>query len=114
MAGGTSSYNGRVEVFTMGQWGTICDDWWSLNNADTACRQLGFPFGASEAISGFGGGTGPIWLDNLACGAYTQIIFNCYSPNQVGVHNCDHTEDAGLTCIPIRKSNLVKLTCCAI
>ena len=106
MAGGTSGYNGRVEVFTMGQWGTVCDDWWDVGDASAACRQLGFPFGASEAISGFGGGTGPIWLDNLVCGVGHNSLFRCWTPGGIGVHNCDHSEDAGLTCIPIREYDL--------
>ena len=44
LVGGT--YNsGRVEICDSGAWGTICDDFWSQNDGDVACRQLGFPGG---------------------------------------------------------------------
>ena len=42
LAGGSLSNEGRVEVCRSGQWKTVCDNNWSVNEARVVCRQLGF------------------------------------------------------------------------
>ena len=37
-----------VEVKLDGRWGGICDDGFSFNEANVACRQLGFELGAEQ------------------------------------------------------------------
>ncbi|NXE55999.1 MARCO protein, partial [Casuarius casuarius] len=93
IAGGGS--RGRVEILHNGSWGTICDDSWDSRDATVVCRMLGY----SRAISAFtaSAGTGEIWLDEVNCGGNEHSILDCAKPGW-GLHNCSHSEDAGVEC----------------
>ena len=43
LLGGTTEYEGSIEVCVNGIWGTICDRSWSSNDALVACTQAGYP-----------------------------------------------------------------------
>ena len=105
LVGGNTPHEGRLEIFYGGRWGTVCDDYWTDEEADVACRALGFPEG-SVGNGGrflrahFGEGAGPIHLDDLLCVGNETSLIDCprANNNAVGVHNCDHSEDVGVRC----------------
>ncbi|CAH1244699.1 DMBT1 [Branchiostoma lanceolatum] len=94
---GTAS-SGRVEVFYNGQWGTICDDGFDLDDAKVICRQLGFT-NATQAYTQahFGEGADPILLSNVACNGHEETLKDCQHSGW-GVTNCKHEEDSGVEC----------------
>ena len=100
LVGGAKSsafHSGRVEVFTNGQWGTVCDDSWSSIDARVVCRQLGYTSGTAHGRAVYGRGTGPIWLDNVNCRGYESSLLNC-AHGGIGRHDCSHGEDASVAC----------------
>ena len=98
LVGGPTSYEGRVEVYHNGKWGTVCDDGWDLNDAHVVCRQLGFVSAIYARDSAYyGQGSGTIWLDDVNCVGIELTIENC-SHYGWGIHNCGHYEDAGVQC----------------
>ena len=87
-----------MEIFSNGKWGTVCDDYWDINDARVVCRQLGFPDAISAPGSAhFGAGSGQIWLDNVRCSGSESSIENC-SHGGWGVEDCGHSEDASVIC----------------
>eukprot|EP00057_Strongylocentrotus_purpuratus_P033504 XP_791643.3 PREDICTED: deleted in malignant brain tumors 1 protein [Strongylocentrotus purpuratus] len=99
LVGGHSLMEGRVEYYHDDQWGTVCDDFWDVEDAWVVCLQLGYkPFdGDRYREAYFGQGSGPIHLDGVQCSGREVRLESCRS-QILGSHDCTHSEDAGVRC----------------
>ena len=87
-----------MEVYYNGEWGTVCDDGWDLNDAQVVCRQLGFgPAIIVRDNAYYGESSGQIWLDDLNCTGTELTLYEC-SHSGWGAENCNSTEGAGVRC----------------
>uniref|UniRef100_A0A3Q1M536 T-cell differentiation antigen CD6 n=1 Tax=Bos taurus TaxID=9913 RepID=A0A3Q1M536_BOVIN len=97
LVGGGSPCEGRVEMLEHGQWGSVCDDTWDLEDAHVVCRQLGCGW-AVQALPGlhFAPGQGRIHWDQVNCTGLETYLWHC--PGLPGNGYCGHKEDAGVVC----------------
>ncbi len=95
---GTERTEGRIEVFHHNVWWRVCADTWSLEEAKTACYQLGMPTPTQKMPGGmFGVNTERAFLpERLNCTGEERELIDCMStdPNETP---CE-TGDAGLQC----------------
>ena len=91
--------SGRVEIYHDNEWGTICADFWDLNDATVVCRELGFPTALRAFNMSGKGDNSSIWLDNVRCEGIEASLTDCAS-NGWGTHNCDTKNkiDAAVKC----------------
>ena len=95
---GPTESEGRVEVYHNGEWGTVCDDGWDLNDAQVVCNELKFgPAIAARYNAFYGQGSGKIWLGDLNCTDTEKSISMC-SHRGWEIKYCGHSEDAGVKC----------------
>ena len=99
LVGGDTLLEGRVEVFLLGHWGTVCDNDWDVVDAIVVCRQLG----NLQAVEGprsafFGAGSGPSWYYGVRCTGTERNLTEC-SKNTLNFGSaCSHSQDAGAVC----------------
>ncbi|XP_026970378.1 T-cell differentiation antigen CD6 isoform X9 [Sagmatias obliquidens] len=97
LVGGGSPCEGRVEMLEHGQWGSVCDDTWDLDDAHVVCRQLSCGW-AVQALPGlhFAPGQGRIHRDQVNCSGSETYLWDCLGLPGNGY--CGHKEDAGVVC----------------
>ncbi|XP_048576746.1 uncharacterized protein LOC5510655 isoform X3 [Nematostella vectensis] len=98
LAEGADYRTGRLEVFINGQWGTVCDDLWDMQDTQVACKHLGF-LGAIRYYR-HASGRGPVWLDDVTCKGSEQSLLEC-SHRGIGSHNCGRRRDVGIECFTL-------------
>uniref|UniRef100_UPI003AAD6448 scavenger receptor cysteine-rich domain-containing protein DMBT1-like n=1 Tax=Centroberyx gerrardi TaxID=166262 RepID=UPI003AAD6448 len=98
LADGPDVCIGRVEVYSKGQWGTVCDDGWDLNEADVVCRELGCGLASEVKLGAFyGPGSGDILMTDVNCTGSEGSLTKC-PHSRLGKQKCGHHEDAGVVC----------------
>ena len=98
MTGGSTAYEGQVEVFINGQWGAVCSDGIGPSEAETLCQSLGYgPVKSIINDTTFGNNTVIlIGISNLRCSEnydhFMKCTFNELSPI------CSPHSNLGLRC----------------
>ena len=103
---------GRVEIQNDGEWGTVCDDYWSNGDGNVVCRQMGYAGAERVFWNSHFGGAGKKFktlLDDLSCVGNEKDLLDCRNhdgddlADVIGEHNCNvggrHVEDAGVRCL---------------
>ena len=99
LVGGDTPLEGRVEVFLLGHWGTVCDYNWDFVDAIVVCRQLGnLQAVAAPRNAAFGAGSGPSWYYSLYCTGTECNLTECSKNTHSFGSACSHSQDAGAVC----------------
>ena len=99
LVGGDIPNIGRVEIFLLGQWGTVCGYGWDIADATVVCHELGY-LRAVEAPSPatFGAGSGPFWYSSVRCVGTEMNLTECSKYFSLTGSACSHSQDAGVEC----------------
>lgn len=94
MVDGSSEYEGRVEIYQKGRWGSLCKPL-SHVEASYICRHLGYLGGIASEPGYFGEGSGVFWDMNFTCLLSRQCSI---ARSVLDSSLCDHKYDAGVIC----------------
>ena len=57
----------------------------------------------------FGAGMGPILLDNVTCNQSHLELLQCVHPLDIGVHDCDQENVAGVICPSVSTTTIIDI-----
>ena len=98
-AGSVVATSGRVEVSVNGEWGTVCDNAWNLDDANVVCRQLGYD-GAWTAY--YQPGEGLIKIEEPQCSGEEATLLDCWTAQSNGGSVfCSHGRDVAVDCMTL-------------
>ena len=80
-------------------WDTVLKVSWKLLQQSQLSQVVCLLGSIPVKRAGFGNGSGMIVLDDLDCSGSEGSLFDCPSDSPVLVHDCDHSEDAGVRCL---------------
>ena len=86
-----------MEVYYNGEWGTINDFRWGLNDAQVVCKEVGYGNATNATYNAFyGQGRGSVLFSTVECIGTEKTIGNC-SRKGSSCGSC-HENDAGVKC----------------
>ncbi|XP_043393605.1 antigen WC1.1-like isoform X18 [Chelonia mydas] len=90
---------GRLEVFYNGTWGSVCSNAMSGVTPTIVCKQLNCGDGGQIARDfEYGPGSGPTWLDHVACSEQHSSLWQCPS-EPWNPKSCDNrAEETHISC----------------
>ncbi|KAM6075543.1 scavenger receptor cysteine-rich type 1 protein M130-like [Chlamydotis macqueenii] len=90
---------GRLEVKLRGQWGSVADENWDMEDAEVTCQQLGCGSAAGAYAAGarFGLGTGPVGLALVDCKGNEATLWDCEIRGW-GPYKAPHNFDTAVVC----------------
>jgi len=96
-AGSVSTASGQVEISVNGEWGTVCDNAWNLDDATVVCRQLGYD-GAWTAH--YQPGSGLVKVEEPQCSGEEVTLLDCWTAQSNGGGMfCSHGRDVAVECM---------------
>lgn len=116
LTGGSTRYEGNVEFFSFGQWGTICNRGWTIMETSVVCGQLGLtvhPLDWTPQAVTSSGPEKPIWLASVRCAYEDATLGACTADRSNQFAGCDHSMDVAIRCVPLTWSG-VRLTAIAV
>ena len=96
LVNGFTEYEGTVEVYYNGEWGTVCGYGWGWNIAEVVCRQLGLS--PVIRVAYYGSDSDRIWLSHLYCDGSESNIGQCLHEGWALNYGCGHQNDVGVRC----------------